>query len=286
MGKTKRKSHRRSAAKQNARQINRGVRVDPPRLEAAQPAPRAETSGFDQPRLAQPHPSADPSPSGRKPATTVALIAAVLAGGFFFAQALAWRSGLSQAENAKQAAEIVASTAQAKADTALAQVATLEQAIAGLKTQLADKQAEIADKQRQVTDQQAELDQQETLIAEHKLHEQQKATLLDQASTGTKIEPGEAVAAGKPATIKGDLVTPDQQPARFVTVDAWRADTRIATTVSDKNGRFSLQLPGGDDVVLKFQSPGRITGDVPLTGKQNYQLKVLLAERDGEQVRR
>jgi hypothetical protein len=285
MGKTKRKASRRSAGKiaqltgkptqstgkQNSRPLNRQGRLDPARL-----AP-----GPDDPRR-----SSAARSSGGKHAKTIALFAVALAVLALFAQSLSWRSGLQEAENARQAAEIVAASSRGKTEKTITQVGTLQHTIAGLKAQLADQQSEIANKDGKIAEQRTVIARQENLIAEHRLRQQQEAALLDETKKGTKIEPGQPVSAGKPANVKGDLVTPDQQPARFVTVDAWRADTRIATTVSDKNGRFSLQLPRGDDVVLKFTSPGRITNDIPLSGTHDNRLKVLVIDRDPDRIQR
>jgi hypothetical protein len=45
-----------------------------------------------------------------------------------------------------------------------------------------------------------------------------------------------------------------------------------------------MEFPRGDEVVLKFMAPGRVTSDIPLSGKHNYRLKVLLVDRSAAQL--
>jgi hypothetical protein len=186
---------------------------------------------------------------------------------------------LDRADVGKRAAEVAATdarnarlTALKERDLALEAVRRLEQQTKELTTQIASSR-ETIDRQREIIDNPA------------KILETQNEELLEVARDGTKITPGEEVKDGKGATVTGEVVLPDQRPARFVSIDAWRADARVAAAISDKNGRFRMQIPR-DDVVLKFMAPGRVTSDITLNGKHQYQLKVLLVDRKGERVRR
>jgi hypothetical protein len=186
---------------------------------------------------------------------------------------------LDRADVEKRAAEVAATnarnaklTAVQERDRALKDVERLEQQTKELANQIATDR-ETIDRQRDIIDNPA------------KILESQNEELLELARDGTKITPGEEVKEGKGATVTGEVVLPDQRPARFVSIDAWQADARVAAAISDKNGRFRMQIPP-DDVVLKFMAPGRVTSDITLNGKRQYQLKVLLVDRKGERLQR
>jgi hypothetical protein len=180
---------------------------------------------------------------------------------------------MTAAKAAATQARIERVAALQERDEALENVKKLDQQTGKLRSQIASSQETIDE-------------QQNTIIDLENLRRSQDAKLLDLARDGTEIEPGAQVTEGKKVTVKGELVTPGQKPARFVTVDAWRDDTRIATAISDKAGRFSLAFPSGDEVVLKFTSPGRMTSDITLTGKRDDRLNVLLVDRDPDRLQR